>query len=457
MKPIKLALKNITKLNKFIFIFVNLCPWVLGYGEGSPESTILKAVDNIGDPNAYQAFLEFARGQKDENGLHLFFFDVGHGNFILVRDKDNAMIVDAGGNKTADIMAYIKNLFETCLGNATLNQIIITHDHKDHTNYVEEVKKWGNKDTVQEISLNPFEFATIIRWQVPSGSPISNATLSFLKQLTVLQANSQDDEAIKRYENHRSSVFVLTYQGLNVLFTGDATGVSLDNYVEKHQGSNLGIVAANRELLKNIHLFVMPHHGSSTEDSFRWTLYVTKHSPNLLASVICGDPFVDKYKDVRNWVRDISWPNSMRNADINNFIYYWSARSEIHAKKTNTALFITGAEPCRCVYFKIQGGNLYKYDSTRKNFVYLNGSNTGLPLEDSYEAGEKVMPMADTMEEDETTTGEMMQMSNIPMNGGGFGMNTPEENTQKMEEVGLGRNDSFNFSPQLTPIKKLNK
>ena len=309
------------------------------------------------------------------------------------------------------------------------------------------MKEWGNKDITQEISPNPFEFATIIRWQVPSGSPITNATLSFLQPLHKITTANKND---------KSSVFVLTYQGINVLFTGDATGLSLDNYVEKHQNFNFsqqGNLIRNRAILKNINLFVMPHHGSSTEDSFRWTLYVTKHSPKLLASVICGNPFLDKYKDVRNWVRDISWPDSMRNSEITNFIYYWSDRSEIHKKKTNAALFITGAEPCRCVYFKIQGGQLYKYDSEEKDFVHLHGNGVQSTQEDSYEIDETI-PLEDhssMMEEDENTVGEMQMR--MPMNGDGLGMNTAEENTQKMEKEVLNMNDSFNPSP----IKKKGK
>ncbi|MFQ6723042.1 MAG: ComEC/Rec2 family competence protein [Opitutales bacterium] len=448
MKPIKLALKNITKLNKFIFIFVNLCPWILGSTNGgkvsvnsvTETSLLVKKDDKPDDEEAYNAFLKVAEAQKEADGLHLFFFKVGHGNFILVRDKHSAIVVDAGGNKTADITAYIEELFKTCLGNATLRQIIITHNHEDHTNYVKDVKEWakGELSSVQ----NPFHLSSrviskqyelkLVQIKTIKGFegissifdmfPIHNTGLSFLHPLTKITTKNKND---------KSSVFVLTYQGIKVLFTGDATGLSLDNYVEKHQEGDNAIVDANRELLKNIHLFVMPHHGSSTEDSFRWTLYVTKHSPNLLASVICGDPFVDKYKDVRNWVRDISWPDSMRNRDINNLIYYWSARSEVHKKQTNTALFITGAEPCRCVYFKIQGGNLYKYDSTNKNFVHLVRRDVG--LNDLYEDNDKVVKT-------EHVTGEI-QMSNIPMNGGGF----DRENSKK---------DSFNPGLSFTPIKK---
>ena len=90
MNPIKLALKNITKLNKFIFIFVNLCSWILvstnGWSfpvnSGMETSLLVKKDEKPDDDDAYQALLGILKDQKNVEGLHLFFFKVGHGNFI---------------------------------------------------------------------------------------------------------------------------------------------------------------------------------------------------------------------------------------------------------------------------------------------------------------------------------------------------------------------------------------
>ena len=128
MKSITLALINMMQLNKFVFILLNLCPLVLGckvVNEKSFLSEITKKDDKPYSQESYDSFLEFAWKQKDENGLHLFFFDVGHGNFILVRNKYNAMLVDAGAEKKTVVEGYIKNLFLACLGMANPRQIIL--------------------------------------------------------------------------------------------------------------------------------------------------------------------------------------------------------------------------------------------------------------------------------------------------------------------------------------------
>ena len=92
---------------------------------------------------------------------------MGHGNFILLRDKYNAIIVDAGAEKKTVAEGYIRELFLACLGEATLRQIIITHDHEDHTNYVYtavkdlNIKNWVNQENIpiikkyENIDFNP--------------------------------------------------------------------------------------------------------------------------------------------------------------------------------------------------------------------------------------------------------------------------------------------------------------
>ena len=65
MKSITLALINTMKLNKFVFILLNLCPLVLGCGEEqSFLSEITKKDKKPYDKTAYEAFLAFAREQK---------------------------------------------------------------------------------------------------------------------------------------------------------------------------------------------------------------------------------------------------------------------------------------------------------------------------------------------------------------------------------------------------------
>ena len=374
----KLALKNILKFIKNVLVLLSLYSYTYGCGNNGFEDGESMVAVNQEDETAYREFLAFTKKQTQTEGLHLFFFNVGHGNFILVRDKNNAMIVDAGsdnkntikkhdtgsenGTKVKD---YIKELFQHCLGAAVLRQIIITHNHKDHKNYVYD----GSNNIIWELftGVQKLWSPEIITKPTKLHSVINKTILSLLQPTNIVELIT---------ENDKSSVFTLTYDDIKVLFTGDATGKTLDNYVEKHQGV-IGfqkfVVDQNRKLLENVHLLVIPHHGSSTEDSFRWTLYILKHSNNLLASVISADAFVGQYKDIRSWIRDVSWPWTMKNTEIENYIQYWSAGNEKHQKRTQTALFITGAEPCRCVYFKIHDKKLFKYDAKKKDFIHLTG------------------------------------------------------------------------------------
>ena len=74
---------------------------------------------------------------KYPDSLHLFVFNVGQGNFCLIKKAKSAIIVDAGsGNSKANFTKFndIKEILKKVLGPAKIKAVIITHPHADHYN-----------------------------------------------------------------------------------------------------------------------------------------------------------------------------------------------------------------------------------------------------------------------------------------------------------------------------------
>ena len=87
----------------------------------------------------------------------------------------------------------------------------------------------------------------------------------------------------------------------------------------------------------------MPHHGSSSEDSWRWTNYTCKWCKDLKASFICCIPEKNSYNLPQEWIRDISWPESMRTKKKSLVLaYHLNKEDAMHEKTVSERIYITG-------------------------------------------------------------------------------------------------------------------
>ena len=93
----------------------------------------------------------------------------------------------------------------------------------------------------------------------------------------------------KNLENNDLSLIVkVIYNGQSILFTGDATDKTLDAVWQKSKSS------------LNVNFLVAPHHGSSTEGSLLWPIYVNSLNPYNFAGAIFSAPLgTDKSESIQ--------------------------------------------------------------------------------------------------------------------------------------------------------------
>jgi competence protein ComEC len=186
----------------------------------------------------------------------VYFIDVGQADSILIKAKDQAMLIDAGNNDDGELVTgFIKDL-----GIDTLEYIVATHPHEDHI---------GGMDTV----INTFEIKKIIMPKVEHStktyedmleavlnnglkitSPVPGTRFDIGEgEFTILAPNRSRYDDINDY----SVVIKLQYKNTAFLFTGDAGIESETEMLDK--GYDL-----KADLLK------VGHHGSrySTSEEF---------------------------------------------------------------------------------------------------------------------------------------------------------------------------------------------
>ena len=381
----------------FIFLFLFLCNLGLrASSSSSPKS------DNLSPPPSLpltsteaggDAFISIIKSETFPEGvIYLFAFNVGQGNFTLLRHKETAILIDAGSKNKDDkhpCFPNPKGHVKACLEGAKIKAIIITHTDDDHYNYLGEdwLKEILPKGTLLYVGGTFGNAKGIIEGLGVDSSQLHSRVPGELwrNSLTTFETNESIERCLNALipgcvfnflcspralihpneKNLQSLVFLLTYSGRSILFTGDATGETLDCCL--YGGSPLpDIVGKNRELMKRVNILMVPHHGSETDGSFRWTHYVLKHSKeNFLGAIISVDPHTSPYGHAHNWIRELSFPASARSDEFFRIAYATKEESGRgrdtycwKEKLTHNRIYITGmSSPMHacCFQFKSNG------------------------------------------------------------------------------------------------------
>jgi len=201
-------------------------------------------------------FNEYPR-YKDyyDNMVHVYFFDVGQGDSILLKTPDRKLIlIDGGGDDS--VIYRISEVLPFWI--KKIDYVVVTHPHADHI--------FGLISVINQYKVGCIQYDDFL-------SPISTIEDEFRdvsKKLNLISKSCIND-VLEHYEvnsaeitdkgnpNMRSIISMYTYKDFDVLFTGDAEILV--------QAQILPFLSKDIEVIK------VPHHGSM--DSFYKPLLTT--------------------------------------------------------------------------------------------------------------------------------------------------------------------------------------
>ena len=79
-------------------------------------------------------------GTTTPDHVKLSIFNIGQGNFILMKNAKNAIIIDAGTWMSPHDLSLTTRSITCDFENITINTVVVTHIDKDHWGLMEETK-----------------------------------------------------------------------------------------------------------------------------------------------------------------------------------------------------------------------------------------------------------------------------------------------------------------------------
>lgn len=229
--------------------------------------------------------------RQGEGWVH--FLDVGQGDAILVSTPEGKhILIDAGGTtnfrKEKDAWRERSRPFEVGAkvvvpllkkrGIHSLDMVIITHNHQDHTGGLQAVlgeipvKSILFNGTMAESSAFKQLLRTAVDQDIPvyhaaSGSsyhPDDHTELLFMS--SGVQAKEEEILPVVENQNHESLVFELRMNGARFLFTGDADAEAEQQILTEQADHRI----AESYKLRPLDVLKVGHHGSKTSTTEAW-------------------------------------------------------------------------------------------------------------------------------------------------------------------------------------------
>lgn len=219
---------------------------------GINDNTITKFI-KLSEVNITEKNLVTAKTRNEtimEEELSVYFIDVGQADSILVINKDEAMLIDAGNNQDGqDVVSFIKEK-----GITKLNYVIGTHPHEDHIGGLDDVINSDIKIEnvfMPKIQTNTRTFEDVL-------DAVENKNLSITApnkgdNFKIGESNCQvmTDSILDKNNLNLSSVVIrLEYGNNSFLFMGDS-----------EEENEKTMIWPKTDVLK------VGHHGSNTSTS----------------------------------------------------------------------------------------------------------------------------------------------------------------------------------------------
>ena len=310
--------------------------------------------------------------------LHCFVFNIGQGNFVVLKFNKNIAIIDCGlkdvtQEKWNAFYEKNENVFNEIFENSTIKAVVVTHPDKDHYNCLEYLfnKIAPAKECIFVVGRNneaDYELldkkSKKVIYAVEDeqrcneangdlttalfGSADSVGTVEIIKPVQVIKASDT---------NSHSLILKVTYDNQSILFTGDATKNTFktiygDAKADDETQKNLSI--KNRLALKSINFLIAPHHGASTDESNLWLMHVNKKNPyNFVGVIFCAPDDIQKssseeeqpkqntslYGHPGNYIDNIHFENT---TFAHKFRYHYGAKQYPRTKDSHEPIWVTG-------------------------------------------------------------------------------------------------------------------
>ncbi|MBQ3021290.1 MAG: MBL fold metallo-hydrolase [Bacilli bacterium] len=191
---------------------------------------------------------------NNNSKLEIYFFDVGQADSILIKEKENTVLIDAGNNEDGkNLVNYIRE----DLNISNIDILVGTHPHEDHIGGIDDI-------------IDSFDIGKIYLPNVTTTTKTFESVLDSIENKKYRITIPKVDETIKLENmnfrviytgedesdlNNSSIVLKLTYFNTSYLFTGD-----IEEEVEK--------IILNKDIASDV--LKVGHHGSkySTSDKF---------------------------------------------------------------------------------------------------------------------------------------------------------------------------------------------
>ena len=207
---------------------------------------LLLGVINIG-------ILVFA-GLRPDQLEHIYFLNVGQGDATLIKTVNNHYILIDGGPDDS-VISQIDSIMPPW--HRQLDLVVLTHPHADHATGLlsvlsrYQVNQFWYTGTTYNSETYQALVASVTAKQIPI--QLANRGDNYVLDDTNLRVIFPIEERpIAKDTNETSVVGLLNYQGLDVLFTGDASANNEKAYVSD---------------IPDVDVIKVPHHGSQTASS----------------------------------------------------------------------------------------------------------------------------------------------------------------------------------------------
>ncbi len=209
----------------------------------------------------------------DPDGLYVLFMDVGQADCTLILQGEHAMLVDTATSDRQDTIVEYLDLF----GVTEFDAMVFTHPHADHIGsaaaLIDEypVGQIFLPDAVTTTATFERTLDAILEHEIPASAPVPGDGYAFGEAyLTFLSPPAGDSPSDL---NDSSIAFILDYNGIGMLFTGDM-GSGMEHRI-LDDGYDIQC-----DLIK------VPHHGSRTASceefveavSPSWAIFTTEEN-----------------------------------------------------------------------------------------------------------------------------------------------------------------------------------